>query len=82
MNANLLTYVVFSSTMYIYFGNEIFLSVLHKYVDEIDDNINTLIKLGVFMIAFILSFFKLEKIRWFGYVGNVFSFYTACVLIA
>ena len=36
MNANLLTYVIFSSTMYIYFGNEIFLAVLHKYVDDID----------------------------------------------
>lgn len=82
INFNLLLYVVFSSTMYLYFGNEIFLAVILKYGVTLDDFQTTMIKLGIFSLAFILSFFKLENIRWFGYVGNVFSFYTACVLIS
>lgn len=81
MNINLMLYLVFSSTMYIYFGNEIFLSVVYKYVDNLGDNQISLIKILIFSMAFVLSFFKMEKIRWFGYIGNAFSFYTAVVLI-
>ena len=80
-NINLNLYVLFSTTMYIYFGNELVVEVFRKYGVFFNTLGNFFVKLVVFGIAFVLSFQSIQKIRWFGYIGNIFSLFTALVLI-
>lgn len=80
-NINLNLYVLFSTTMYIYFGNELVVEVFRKYGVFFEGLGNFFVKFFVFFVAFCLSFQSIQKIRWFGYVGNFFSLFTAIVLI-
>lgn len=81
MNFNLLSYGLFSSTMYIFFGNEIFLEVLDKYEYPTTETSRFLIKSGIFLFALFLSFHQIDRIRWFGYLANILSLYTGIILI-
>lgn len=78
--SDLLFYIIFSTTMYIYFSTELVFVVFNKY------NWNwgiskTWVKLMMAAFGFILALFSLQKARWISYLGNFFSFFGAFVLI-
>ena len=77
---DLLFYIIFSTTMYIYFSTELIFVVFNKY--KWDWGMSKVwVKLIIACCGFILALFSLQKVRWASYLGNFFSFFGAAVLI-
>ena len=80
MIIDLFFYVLFSTTMYIYFSTFLLFEIFNKYQYEFFlSKFTTSIILCV--IGFILSLYDFSKIRWTGYLGNIFSLFGALVLM-
>jgi amino acid permease len=77
---DLLFYILFSTTMYIYFSTELIYSVFDKYKWNIGIS-KIVMKLIISFFGFLLALFSLQKIRWTAYAGNFFSFFGAAVLV-
>lgn len=77
----LVLYILFSTTMYIYFSEVLLAQVLNKYCLQLDTVLKIVVKTGIYLVAMTLSLFKVQKIMWVGYISSFFSFFTALVLL-
>lgn len=74
-------YTMFSTTMYIYFGQVLLTEVLSKFGLPRSYWTDFAAKTGMFVVSTILSITKVDNIKWVSYTANIFSFFTAIVLI-
>jgi len=77
----LVLYILFSTTMYIYFSEVLLAQVLNKYGIKVDELLKFGVKTAIYIVALILSLVRIQKITWVGYISSFFSFFTAIVLI-
>lgn len=77
----LIMYTIFSTTMYIYFGETLLMQVLTKYGLEKSEWYNVIAKSVIFLVAAPLSLTNINKLKWISYLSNFFSFFTAVLLI-
>ncbi len=80
---NLNLYILFSTTIFVYFGNMLIFEVLKKYGVDFDEYefVQVIVKILVFLPSYFMSFYEITSLKWIGYLGNFFSFYTAILLI-
>lgn len=81
ITAVLVFYILFSTTMYIYFSEVLLAQVLNKYGFKLSILFKIFVKTIIFIVAFVLSITRIQKITWVGYISSFFSFFTSIVLI-
>ena len=77
----LVLYILFSTTMYIFFSEVLLAQVLNKYGFVLDGVYKVVVKTVIYIVALVLSLVRIQKITWIGYISSFFSFFTAIVLI-
>jgi len=81
INFFLYFYVMFSTTIFIYFTFQLFKTVLLKYNIMFPENLKIVFVVSVGVLTFSLCLIKLQDIKFLSYIGNFFSLYTAILLI-
>lgn len=77
----LVSYILFSTTMYIYFSEVLLAQVLNKYGVSLNALYKVIVKTVIYVVALVLSIARVQKISWISYISSFFSFFTAVVLL-